>query len=174
MVLTNYYGTTPAGTITKEQTLLSIRRLPVEGAVNIVKGNVCTIKESTGNVIIAATTPVAGSPWFVALENANNTSGTDGAISVPLAVKGHFVTVVADGVIYPGNPVKTSGSTAGQVVAFDQGTDAEGLKVGIYWGKEGGKVTKDSVTPYDEERTDAADFVPVVCADGDIIEIELR
>jgi len=34
------FGLTPAGTITKEQTLHSIRRFPVNGTENIAKGNV--------------------------------------------------------------------------------------------------------------------------------------
>lgn len=173
MVLTNYYGPTPAGTITKEQTLLSIRRLPVSGAANIVKGNVCTLKESEGNVVVAPTTQVAGSPWFVALENADNTSGTDGAISVPLAVKGHFVTVVADGTILPGDLVKCA-TTAGQVIAAVAGTDSTDLVVGRYTGKEGGFITKDSSTPFAEARGAEADFLPQTASDGDVIEVELR
>ena len=166
------FGTTPAGTITKEQTLHSIRRLPVDGGANIVKGNVCTI-DANGDVVQAINTSPAGSSWFVALENADNTAGGDGAIDVPLAVRGHFVTVVAGGAIQPGNPVKMH-TTAGRVVAFVEGTDAEGLKVGIYWGKEGGTIAKSGSTPFLESYTDNADFVPVDAANNDVIEIELR
>ena len=164
---------TPAGTITKEQTRLSTKRLPVKTGINIAKGNVCFVN-SSGWVDIAATGTSAGSEWFVALEPANNTSGTNGAISVPLAQKGHFVTVVADGVIYPGTPVKISGSNAGLVVAFVTGTDAEGLKVGIYQGKEGGVIAKSLSTPFLESYTDNENFVPVVCAQNDVIEVLLR
>jgi len=167
------FGLTPAGTITKEQTRLSIKRLPVKTGVNIAKGNVCFVNIS-GWVDIAATGTAAGSEWFVALEPANNTSGTNGAISVPLAQKGHFVTVIADDVIYPGTPIKISGSNAGLVVPFVVGTDAEGLKVGIYQGKEGGVIAKSGSTPYLESYTDNEDFVPVVCAQNDVIEVLLR
>jgi hypothetical protein len=166
------FGLTPAGTITKEQTRLSTKRLPVKTGVNIAKGNVCFVNTS-GWVDIAATGTSAGSEWFVALEPANNTSGTNGAISVPLAQKGHFVTVVAAGAIYPGTPVKMH-SVAGQVVAFVAGTDAEGLKVGIYQGKEGGTIAKSGSTPYLESYTDSENFVPVVCAATDVIEVLLR
>lgn len=171
MVLTNYYGTTPAGTITKEQTLLSIRRLPVEGATNIVKGNVC-VTNASGN-IIKATTGMTKRTFYVALESADNTVGTDGALSVPLAVPGHFVTVVADGTILPGQGVKCA-ATAGQVIAWVEGTDTEDLRVGTYIGKEGGFITKDSVTPFAEARGAEADFLPQTAGNDDVIEVELK
>lgn len=166
------FGTTPAGTITKEQTRLSIRRLPVKAGVNIAKGDVCFVNTS-GWLDQATSSTAAGSEWYVALEPANNTSGTNAAISCPVAAKGHFVTVVASGTIQPGTPVKI-GSTTGQVVAFVTGTDAEGLKVGIYLGKEGGTIAKSGTTPYAETFTDNADFVPVACAATDVIEVLLR
>ena len=168
------FGTTPAGTITKEQTRLSIRRFAVDGGANIAKGNVCTLAVDGIGIGVATSSSNAGSEWYVALEPANNTSGTDGDISVPVAVKGHYVTVVADGTIQPGTPVKISSGTAGTVVAFVTGTDAEGLKVGIYMGKEGGTISKATTTPYLESFTDNADFVPVACAQNDVIEILLR
>lgn len=166
------FGLTPAGTITKEQTRLSTKRLPVKNGVNIAKGDVCYVT-TLGYVDQATSSIAAGSEWFVALEPANNTSGTSGAISVPLAQKGHFVTVTADGAIQPGTPVKAT-STAGRVVAFVTGTDAEGLKVGIYQGKEGGVIAKSGSTPYLESYTDNEDFVPVACAQNDVIEVLLR
>ena len=46
------FGTTSAGTITKEQTLLSIRRLPVAAATTVTKGNVLEI-DANGNAIVA-------------------------------------------------------------------------------------------------------------------------
>ena len=105
------YGTTPAGTITKENPLLSIRRLPVAASTNIVKGNVCTIN-ATGYVVKADNSTSAGSPYFAAIADGDNSSGADGAISVPLAATGHFVTVVANGAINAGEAVKAA-STAG-------------------------------------------------------------
>lgn len=166
------FGTTPAGTITKEQTRLSTRRLPVKSAVNIAKGDVCFVNTS-GWLDQATNSTAAGSEWFVALEPANNTSGTNAAISCPVAAKGHFVTVTADGTIQPGTPVKIA-STTGRVVAFVTGTDAEGLKVGIYMGKEGGTIAKAGTSPYLESYTDNSDFVPVACAQNDVIEVLLR
>lgn len=167
------FGLTPAGTITKEQIRLSTKRLPVKTGVNIAKGDVCFVNTS-GWVDQAATGTAAGSEWFVAVEPANNTSGTNGAISVPLAQKGHFVTVTADAAIQPGTPVKIATSTVGRVIAFVTGTDAEGLKVGIYQGKEGGIISKDANTPFLESYTDSENFVPVVCAQNDVIEVLLR
>ncbi len=165
------YGTTAAGTITKEQTLLSIRRLPIAAATTITKGNVCELN-SSGELIVSPTTQTDNIPHYVALETVVN-SGAANAASCPVAVKGHFVTVVADGTIEPGNQVKVSGSTAGQVVVATHGTDDKNLIVGIYWGKEGGTVAKGGSTPWLESLTDAADFTPATAADGDVIEIEL-
>lgn len=164
---------TPAGVITKEQTLLSTRRLNVSGGANIAKGNVCEL-DATGFVIVSPTSQTVNVPHFVALASENNTSGTAGDLTVPLAVRGHFVTVVADGVINPGDLVKVSDGTAGRIKRFVPGTDDNNLICGQYWGKEGGIITKASTTPYLESFADNADFVPVVCAQGDIVEIELR
>lgn len=163
------YGTTSAGTMTKEQTLLPVARLPVTASTIITKGNVVTIV--SGYAVKSPTTQVAGSEYYVALETVDNSSGASGDAYVYCARRGHFVTVVADGTIQPGDPVKASGSTAGQVVAFVKGTDAEGLKIGIYTGKEGGTVSKSASTPYAETLTDAAVYALTACADGDVIEI---
>jgi hypothetical protein len=165
------FGTTPAGTITKEQTRLSIRRFPVNFHANIAKGDV-VFAGTNGALAQADDDTSAGSEWFVALEPADNSSGVTGAISCPVAVRGHYVTVVADGAIQAGTPVKCS-STAGRVVAFATGTDAEGLKVGIYTGKEGGTISKSGSTPYLESFTDNADYTPVAAAQNDVIEIRL-
>ena len=167
------FGLTPAGTITKEQTRLSIRRFPAAASFNILKGDVC-FQDTAGFLEQAKSTTAAGSEWFVAVEPGNNSSGISGAISVPVAVKGHYVTVVADGVIQPGTPVKVSASTNGRVVAMVTGTDAEGLKVGIYTGLEGGTISKSGSSPYLESFTDGADFLPTASSTGSIIEILLR
>ena len=164
---------TPAGVITKEQTLLSTRRLNVTGATNIAKGNVCEL-DATGFVIKSPTSQTVNVPHFVALAAADNTSGSHGDLTVPLAVRGHFVTVVADLTINPGDLVKCSSNVAGAVMRFVPGTDDNNLIVGQYWGKEGGIITKATTTPYLESFADNADFVPVVCADTDVVEIELR
>ena len=175
--MTNNYTVTPAGTITKEQTLLSIRRMPVAGTANIAKGDVCTV-DTQGYLVQANNTNgnpgyhVGGVEYFVALEAANNTSGTDAAITCPVAVRGHFVTVVSDGTIQPGSRVKPS-TTAGRIVAFVPGTDTAGQECGIYWGKEGGVISKSATTPYLESFTDNADFPPVACAQADIVEMQI-
>jgi hypothetical protein len=176
--MTNNYTVTAAGTITKEQTLLSIRRMPVAGAANIARGNLCKVDNQGYLVQAIQSNGTAGHPfstgteYFVALEAANNTSGTDAAITCPVAVRGHFVTVVAGGTIQPGSVVKPD-TTAGQVVAFTTGTDPEGFRAGIYWGKEGGVISKSASTPYLESFTDNADFPPVACGSADIVEIQL-
>lgn len=165
------FGTTPAGTITKEQTLLSIRRIGVAASTTITKGEVVE-GDAGDDLITSPVTQTIEKPHFVALETVDNSAGADGDLSCPVAVGGHFVTVVADGVIRPGDRVVVSGSTAGQVIAV--GAELQELVVGIYWGKEGGSIAKSASTPFDESFTDDADFVPADAADGDVIEIQLR
>ena len=165
------FGTTAAGTITKEQTLLSIRRLPVAAAANIAKGNVLE-QDAGGDLIVSPTSRTAEVNHYVALEAVDNSSGVDGALHVPVAVAGHFVTVVANGAIRPGAAV-VIGTTAGQVIAYVASSHAKNQVVGIYWGKEGGTVAKASGSPYLESFTDAADFSPADAAAGDVIEVQL-
>ena len=80
------------------------------------------------------------------------------------------MTVVADAAIRPGARVQVSASTAGQVITAAGDIDQQ---IGWYTGKEGGTISKDGTTPFQETFTDDSDFPPVVCADGDIIEIYL-
>ena len=61
------FGTTPAGTITKEQTLLSIRRLPVANATTVTKGNVVELN-GNGGVIVSPVGQTVKVNHFVALE----------------------------------------------------------------------------------------------------------
>lgn len=168
------FGLSPAGTITKQATgIVSTRRIGVADATNISKGSVVVVS-ATGFVQTASDADEGN--FFVAIEPANNTSGSDGDISVPLAVGGHYVTVVADAEIFPGRRVKISATDAGEVVPVAEGTDAEELVVGTYWGKEGGIIAKSttSADDFEESFTDDADFVPVAAAADDVIEIELK
>ena len=166
------FGLTPAGTITKQATgITSTRRIGVLGAANISKGNVVFV-DTTGRATVASSADEGN--FYVALEPANNTTGTHFDISVPLAAGGHYVTVVANGAIKPGNRVKI-GTAAGTVAAVVS-SEAEYKVVGTYWGKEGGKVIKSSTSAdsYAETFTDRADFIPTDAAAADVIEIELR
>ena len=168
------FSITPAGTITKEQTLLSTKRLPVSASTLITKGNLCNMDAATGFVIKSPTTAVAGVEYMVALATVDNSSGVSGALTVPLAVRGHFVTVVADNTILPGDWVKSSTSNAGRVMRWVPATDNENLKAGIYWDKEGGSIAVAATTPYLESFTDSENFPPVAAAQGDVIEIQLK
>ena len=163
------FGTTGAGTITKESPLLSIRRIGVAASTTITKGEVVT-RDAGGDLITATTTPVDG-PHFVALETVDNSSGSDNDLQCPVAIQGHYVTVISDGAITPGSYVQEATSTAGQVIVW-AGTNTDEI-VGTYFGKEGGAISKSASTPYAETFTDSADFNPVPCADGDVIEILL-
>ncbi len=166
------FGNTPAGTITKEQTLLSIRRLPVAATTTITKGEVTELNVA-GELITSPTGQTVEVSHYVALETVDNSTGGAGDLSCPVAVAGHFVTVVADGVIEPGKQVVVSGATAGQVIEYVTATHAKNQTVGIYWGKEGGTIAKATVTPFDESFTDDADFDPSTAVDGDVIEVQL-
>jgi hypothetical protein len=163
------FGLTGAGTITKEQTLLSIRRIGVAATTTITKGQVVNA-DAGGDLITSTTTPVQG-PHYVALETVDNSAGADGDLQCAVAVAGHYVTVIAGGVIRPGAYVQESTAVAGEVVT-DAGGD-DNLRVGIYFGKEGGTIAKAATTPFLEDFTDGADFVPADAADNDVIEILL-
>ena len=165
------FGTTPAGTITKEQTLLSIRRLPIANATTVSKGQVLEINVA-GDLIVSPVARTAEVPHYVALETVAN-AGSAGALTAPVAVAGHFVTIVADGVIRPGNHVVISGATAGRVIAYTAAAHAVDQRVAIYWGKEGGTIAKAGGAPYLESFTDNADFPPSDAAAGDVIEVQL-
>jgi hypothetical protein len=169
---TRTFGTTPAGTITKEQTLLSIMRLPISNGLKVTAGQVLSLDAATGFLIVR-TSALVDVENFVALADTDNTGGASGALSVPCAVRGHYVTVIADSVIQPGDYVKASDDNDGQVVRFVPGTDDRNLLVALYTGKEGGKISKATTTPYLESFTDQADFIPVACAEGDVIEVRL-
>lgn len=163
------YGTTGAGTITKEQTLLSIRRLAAGATQNIVKGNVVVFNETDGDVDIA--TGVSEGQHFVALESVDNGAGASGDLYVPVAVPGHYVTVVTAGPLKPGQKVVPT--AAGEVTAYVNITHAPGDEIGIYLGKEGGTIAKAGTTPFDESFTDGADFQPVDAVANDVVEILL-
>jgi len=161
------FGLTGAGTITKEQTLLSIRRIGVAATTTITKGQI-VVQDAGGDLITATTTPGSG-PHYVALETVDNSAGADDDLQCPVAVAGHYVTVIADGAISPGDYVQQATVTAGQVITWAGVENDE--QVGIYFGKEGGTVAKAGGTPFLETLSDDADFSPVDAADGDVIEI---
>jgi len=163
------FGTTAAGTITKEQTLLSIRRIGVAASTTITKGEV-VVQDAGGDLITATTTQGTG-PFYVALETVDNSAGADGDLQCPVAVNGHYVTVVAGGAITPGDFVQQDSTVPGRVETWDELT--VGQQVGIYFGKEGGTIAKGATTPYLESYTDGADFIPTDAADGDVIEVLL-
>jgi hypothetical protein len=164
------FVTTPAGTITKEQTTLSIRRLPVTAATTITKGNVVEVN-AAGTAIVAPVGQTVKVNHFVALETVVN-AGAAGALTVPVAVAGHFVTVVAGAAIQPGANVVVSAAVPGRVITMAGANTADQI-VGIYWGKEGGTIATGGVAPFLESFTDNADFPPVVCAAADVIEVQL-
>lgn len=166
------FGTTGAGTITKEDTKLSIRRLPVAASTTITKGNVIN-PDTGGDMVVSTTGQVAEVPHYVALETVDNSSGADGDLFVPCAVPGHYVTVIADGTIRAGTRVVASGSTAGQVIAYVAASHTIDQVIGTYFGKESGTIATASTTPYAETFTDTADFSPANATDGDVIEILL-
>lgn len=142
-------------------------------STNITKGQVCELN-ATHFLITSPVTQTAEVAHFVALANADNSAGAAGDISAPVAVVGHYVTVTADGAINPGRRVVISAATAGQVIEYAATSHAIDQVVGMYVGKEGGKIAKSGSTPFLESYTDNADFPPVAAADGDVVEILLQ
>jgi len=165
------YGSTAAGTIVKE-TNISIRRIPIAASTTITKGQVCN-SDTSGNLVTSTTGIVAEVNHFVALETIDNSAGSAADLYCPVAVRGHYVTVIAGDVIVAGERVVCSGAVAGEVLAYVAGSHAIDQVVGIYWGAESGTVVKDSSTPFAETFTDTADFSPGNAADNGIIEVEL-
>ncbi len=166
---------TQAGTITREQTFLPIRRFPVSANTTVVKGDVLYVDNTSGRVSKGvAATANEYTVKVVALGSADNGSGDiGGEIDVPCAVRGHFVTVVAGGAIKSGQRVQMSTTTnkAGTVTATAITTNKD--VVGIYWAKEGGTIAKGTGTPWLETFTDTENWKQVDAKDTEIVEIEL-
>src|SRR3990167_1964675 len=118
-------------------------------AVALVKGNLL-VKIGASNLAIAPTTAVAGSKYFVAIESKDNSGGSAADLSIGVAKAGDIVGVITTTALIAGDPVKSSTSIAGRVEKFIVGTDAEGLKVGYYVGKEAGVFARSGSTPYAE------------------------
>lgn len=171
------FGTTPAGTLTKQATgVVSTRRFGVADSENISKGNVLD-QDVNGFLVVCATDNLSdNASAYVALEPANNSSGSDGDISCPIAVPGHYVTVVVGAsVINPGDKVKRDAINKGEIAKFEPGTDDDSIAIGRYFGKEGGVIAKSTTSAdnFAETFTDDADFVPVATTTADIAEILL-
>ncbi len=165
---------TQAGTITREQTFLPIRRFPVAASTTIAKGDLLYI-DTNGNANKSTTaTDFDYVTKVVALGAADNGSGIARAIDVPCAVRNHFVTVVAGGAIKSGQRVKAAGSgKEGEVIA-SLGTSADANReIGIYWAKEGGTIAKGASSPFLESFTDTENWSQADAADNDIIEVQL-
>lgn len=126
-----------------------------KSAVAIAKGDVLTLDAADDNFKTAPAGGVA-TRYAVAIFAA-----TAAATKVVAAVKGH-VTVVADGAIAPGNPVKVSGATAGQVV--EAGTPAAVADINAILGYYAGKANNN-------ERDGLS---LAACVDGDVIVINLN
>ncbi len=163
---------TQAGTITREQTFLPIRRLLVKAGVTVVKGNVLFVDDDTGFVSTGA--PAAANEFtvkVVALGSADNENGKDGDLDVPCAVRGHFVTAVAGGTIRPGQKVQMGpAGKIGEVVVAPAARTSDKDVVGIYWAKEGGTI---GGTDELEQFFDTENWKQVAAKDEDIVEIEL-
>lgn len=141
-------------------------------AVALVKGNVL-VKIGASNLAISPTTQVAGSEYFVAIESKDNSGGSAGDLSIGVAKRGDIVGVITSTILIPGDPVKASTTVAGQVEKFVVGTDAEGLKIGYYVGKEAGTFSRNASSPYDETLVGGR-INPVNAAATNVVAIRLR
>ena len=141
-------------------------------AVNLAKGKLLA-KIGASNLQISPTTPVAGTEYFVSIESKDNSGGSDGDLSIGVAKRNDIVGIVTTTILIPGDPVKSSTSVTGQVEKFVVGTDAEGLKVGYYVGKEAGTFDRASSTPFAETLVGTR-INPVDAAATDVVAIRLR
>lgn len=141
-------------------------------AVNLAKG-VVLAKIGASNLAISPTTAVAGTQYFVSTEAKDNSGGAAAGLSIAVAKQNDIVAVVTTTILIAGDPVKTSTSVAGQVEKFVVGTDAEGLKVGYYVGKEAGTFDRASTTPFRETLVGTR-INPVNAAATDVVAIRLR
>ncbi len=166
---------TQAGTITREQTFLPIRRFDVAANTTVVKGNALYINAS-GQVALPTTSGTADAyrVKVVALGSADNGNGDNGGeLDVPCAVRGHFVTVVAGGVIRSGQKIQLeTDATAnlGKVVAAAAGDADAADAFGIYWAKESGTIGGSDEL---EQFVDTENWDQGPTADNDIIEVQL-
>ena len=92
---------------------------------------------------------------------------------VKVAKSNDIVGVKTSTILKAGDPVKSSTTVAGDVAKFVAGTDAEGLKVGYYVGKEAGTFDRDTSTPFGETLVGTR-INPVDAAATDIVAIRLR
>lgn len=178
---------TQAGTITRE-TMIPIQRLLVEAGETITKGDLCNL-DSDGflvkSLVSTGTSPPLKvvSPFFVALETVANivvdgVGGTDGYLSCPVAVPGHYVTVRvgAAGSIRPGQYVNAAIGTAnsGSVIAATNANSTLSRLVGRFIAKEGGTISR-GTNSNPETLSDTEEFgsASETLTVGDIIEIYL-
>lgn len=141
-------------------------------AVNLAKGKLLA-KIGASNLQIAPTTIVDGTKYYVSIEAKDNSGGSDGDLSIGVAKSQDIVGIVTTTILKTGDPVKSSGSVAGQVEKFIVGADAEGKKVGYYVGKEAGTFDRASTTPFDETLVGTR-INPVDAAATDVVAIRLR
>jgi hypothetical protein len=141
-------------------------------AVSLAKGKLL-VKIGASNLAISPTTAVAGSKYFVSIEAKDNSGGAAADLSIGVAKAGDIVGVQTTTILIAGDPVKSSTTVTGCVEKFIVGTDAEGLKVGYYVGKEAGVFARSGSTPY-AETLSGTRINPVDAAVNDIVAIELR
>jgi hypothetical protein len=167
------FGTRGKGVTTRSNPM--VEYLPLD-AVSIAKGAVC-VMDAGGHLNQATSASAAGSPFFVTVEAVDNSGGSAGDLAVGAVGSGQHVTVEVasdSAALTPGDAVKVSDTDAGEVELFVAGTDAEGIKVGVFLRKEGGTIAKNGSTPFTEEYTDGGDYSVSSAAAGDIIEVRLN
>ena len=141
-------------------------------AENIAKGKLL-VKDAANNLKIAPTTPVAGSVFFVSIEAKDNSGGSAADLSIGVAKSNDVVALKTKAILKGGDPVKQSTSEAGAIEGFVEGTDAEGLKVGYFVGKEAGTFARASSTPF-LETLNGTRINPTDAAVDDIVAIRMK
>jgi len=146
----------------------NIWRRGVKAAINIVLGSAITFDSNGFATLCTATNYSKATGVGVALEDSDNTSGSDGDTFVQVAMHGTYVFGKSGGVIKPfnllkvdassdfvvhGKPADSAGPTNAEV---DLARDFYGLAAGRYYGKN-----KEELDP-----TDAADTEDIIIGLG--------
>lgn len=140
-------------------------------AINVAKGDVLVPTTGSATYLIQGLTAVNYGQFYVAVENKDNSGGSDGDLSVAVASDGDLVALTAGAALKAGEEVKI-GATSQKLTRWVPGTDDLQLKVGVYVGKEAATFNRAGTTPFAETLNGSRIF-PQDAADDDVIGVRL-
>lgn len=168
--LMSQYYEIPPGTTTRSNP--NVQYFDVAGSVTILKGSI--IHNGGAGMTNSGTT--TEDAMYVALDLVDNSMGTQGAVRIPCVGAGEFVTVRAGEAIEQGSYVKIltdPTTTVPTEVGAWTASDAVERRVGRFFGRPSGTVTRSSTSPFNEEFEDEGDRNVEDAGTGDTIEIRV-